>query len=57
LIVEETRADYGERRFQALGLIATRLHMVVFTPRGTTLHVISLGKANRREVKQYEAQA
>jgi uncharacterized DUF497 family protein len=33
LIVEDLRRDYGERRFQALGLIENRLHMMVFTPR------------------------
>ena len=30
LIVEDLRNDYGERRFQALGLIGDRLHMMVF---------------------------
>jgi uncharacterized DUF497 family protein len=57
LIVEDTRKDYGERRFQALGLIAARLHVLVFTRREAKVHVISLRKANKREVKQYEAQA
>jgi uncharacterized DUF497 family protein len=57
LIVEDLRKDYGERRFQALGLIENRLHMMVFTPRANKVHVISLRKANKREVKQYEAQA
>jgi uncharacterized DUF497 family protein len=57
LIVEDSRQNYGERRFQALGLIDARLHMLVFTPRGTQVHVISLRKANSREVKRYEAQA
>jgi uncharacterized DUF497 family protein len=57
LIVEDLRKDYGERRFQALGLIENRLHMMVFTPRANKAHVISLRKANKREVKRYEAQA
>jgi uncharacterized DUF497 family protein len=35
LIAEDLRKDYGERRFQALGLIGDRLHMMVFTPRAT----------------------
>jgi uncharacterized DUF497 family protein len=47
LIVEDLRKNYGERRFQALGLIGDRLQA----------HVISLRKANKREVKRYEAQA
>jgi uncharacterized DUF497 family protein len=57
LIVEDLRRDYGERRFQALGLIENRLHMMLFTPRANKAHVISLRKANKREVKRYEAQA
>jgi hypothetical protein len=57
LIVADTRKDYGERRFQAFGLIAGRLHVLVFTPRYGKTHVISLRKANKREVKRYEAQA
>lgn len=56
LIVEDLRQDYGERRFQALGLIEARLCMVVFTPRAGAVHVISLRKANERESKRYETQ-
>lgn len=56
LVVEDLRQDYGERRFRALGLIAGRLHALVFTPRAGSVHVISLRKANRRETRRYEAQ-
>ncbi len=56
LIVEDSRKDYGEPRFQALGFIGKRLHALVFTPRAGQVHVISLRKANRREVKRYETQ-
>lgn len=51
---EDTRKNYGERRYQALGEIAGRLYMVVFTPRRGDVHVISSRKANRREIKRYE---
>lgn len=54
LIKEDARKDYGERRFQVLGLIHGRLHAVVFTPRHNKVHVISLRKANNREVKHHE---
>ena len=54
LVVEDLRKDYGERRFQVSGFIEGRLHMLVFTPRGVDTHVISLRKANKREVKRYE---
>jgi hypothetical protein len=57
LIVEDLRKVYGESRYQALGLIEGRLHMLVFTPRAGKVHVISLRKANEREVKRYETQA
>lgn len=39
---------------QALGKINGRLHMVVFTVRGESLRIISLRKANAREVARYE---
>lgn len=51
------RYDYGEDRFQALGLIDGRLHMLVFTIRGGTLRAISLRKANPREVRRYAEEA
>jgi uncharacterized DUF497 family protein len=54
LIKEDTRRDYGERRLQVLGLIRGRLHAMVFTPRHDKVHVISLRKANNREVKHHE---
>jgi uncharacterized DUF497 family protein len=44
LIIADTRRDYGESRFQALGLIAERLHVLVFTPRSGKTHIISLGQ-------------
>ena len=54
LIWEDTRKDYGERRYCVLGCIEDRLHSVVFTPREGKPRVISLRKANKREVKRYE---
>ena len=54
LIWEDTRKNYGERRYCVLGYIGDRLHSVVFTPREGKPRVISLRKANKREVKRYE---
>ena len=53
MIEEDIRKEYGERRYRVLGLIGDRLHSVVFTPRADKVHVISLRKANPREVKRY----
>lgn len=57
LIQEDERRDYGERRYRVLGYIGDRLHAMVFTPRTGKVHVISLRKANKREVKLYEEKA
>jgi uncharacterized DUF497 family protein len=54
VIKEDVRKNYGERRYLALGMIGDRLHALVFTPRADKVHVISLRKANQREVKDYE---
>ncbi|WP_218567114.1 MULTISPECIES: BrnT family toxin [unclassified Pseudomonas] len=37
-----------------MGYIGDRLHVVVFTPRGDAVHVISFRKANKREVKNHD---
>ena len=57
LIVKDDRFDYGENLYQALGLIEGRLHVVVFTPQGDAVHVISFRKANKREVKNHGQKA
>lgn len=54
LIWEDQRKDYGERRYCVIGFIQNRLHSVVFTPRDGKPRVISLRKANKREVNRYE---
>ena len=55
LVLQDTRRDYGEQRFQAIGFIEQHLHVLVFTPRADALHVISLRRANRRERSRYAA--
>jgi uncharacterized DUF497 family protein len=49
----DARKDYGELREIGFALIDDRLFCVVFTQRGDTIHVISLRKANAREVQHY----
>lgn len=44
----------GERRYLALGHIDNRFHALVYTLRGDAVRVISLRKANSREVMRYE---
>jgi uncharacterized DUF497 family protein len=51
---EDTRRDYGERRFRSLGFIGADLHALVFTVRGDAMRIISLRKANRKERARHE---
>jgi uncharacterized DUF497 family protein len=53
LVVPDERRDYGEARFQAVGPIAGRLHVLAFTMRGNTLRAISLRRASRGETSRY----
>jgi len=57
LIKIDDRCDYGETRFQALGMIGARLHMLIYTMRGPKLRPVSLRKANPRERKRYDQEA
>jgi len=53
VVHEDTRKQYAEPRFQAAGYIGNRLHVVVFCLRIDAVRVVSLRKANPREVKNY----
>lgn len=53
LIEVDSRKRYGEARFIAIGLIGARLYVMVFNLRETSVRIISLRKANPREVKRY----
>ena len=44
----------GEVRYASLGLTGDRLHHVVWTPRGPNTRIISMRKANNREIARYE---
>lgn len=49
----DMRRDYGRPRWCGIGYIGLRLYVVVFVDRGLVRRVISLRKANRREVNRY----
>lgn len=53
IVREDARSQYPERRFEAIGYIRDRLHVIVFCIRKDVIRVISLRKANVREVKRY----
>ncbi|MCD0501971.1 BrnT family toxin [Bordetella petrii] len=53
LIWEDRRHDYGELRMIALGYVGHRLHYVVFVDRLEQRRIVSLRKANLREIQRY----
>lgn len=55
-VQEDTRRKYAEVRLQATGLIGVRLYVMIYCKRGDDVRIISLRKANPREVKRYVAE-
>ena len=54
VVSEDMRFSYPETRFNALGFIGERLHIVCFTAIPGGIRVISFRKANHRESTRYE---
>jgi len=53
LVWFDGRREYGEMRMVALAPKSAILYCVAFVDRGSVRRVISLRRANRREVKHY----
>ncbi len=53
LAKEDERIDYGEVRMIGYAYIQLRLYCIVYTDRDNERRIISLRKANKREVKYY----
>jgi uncharacterized protein len=51
--VPDHRRKYRELRIRAFGLLDGRLHVLVFTEIRQGIRVISLRRANKREVRDY----
>jgi hypothetical protein len=47
--IEDRRRNYGETRIICYGLLAGRLVVIGYAPRGAVRHVFSMRKANDRE--------
>lgn len=50
---EDCRKDYGEARFVTAGILDHRAVIVVWTPRGAARRIISMRKANEREIRTF----
>lgn len=53
LVWADDRRDYRETRMKALALLGPRVFFVAFVDRSDVRRIISLRKANHREVKVY----
>ncbi|HVR52352.1 MAG: hypothetical protein DI587_03585 [Variovorax paradoxus] len=53
LVEVDHRQLYGETRFTAVGPLGERVHVMVFNLRETSVRIISLRRANSREVRRY----
>ena len=50
---EDARFDYGEPRFTTVGVLESRMVILVWTPRGEIRRIISMRKANEREIARF----
>jgi uncharacterized DUF497 family protein len=50
VIWQDNRRDYGEERFRAVGESEGVMLHVVYTLRGTVVRIISVRRANRKEI-------
>jgi uncharacterized DUF497 family protein len=50
---EDRRRNYGETRFISVGVLDERAVVVVWTPRGAARRIISMRKANEREIRRF----
>ena len=49
----DTRRSYGEKRIITMGYLDSRAVVVVWTYRGNKRRIISMRKANAREISRY----
>jgi uncharacterized protein len=53
-VLADDRFDYGETRLRAFGRIDGTGYCLVFTMRGSTMHLISFRRAHETEIRRYE---
>jgi uncharacterized DUF497 family protein len=53
--VIDDRRDYGETRYISAGFLGQRMVVLVWTPRGSDRHVISMRYCHAKEAKRFKA--
>jgi uncharacterized protein len=51
----DDRREYGEPRFITAGMLDDRIVIIAWTPRGVARRIISMRRANGREIKRLAA--
>lgn len=54
MVVEDTRYDYGEVRWQAFGRIGGKGRMIVYTEIEIGIRLISWRRCKKKEMRRYE---
>ena len=54
IVKEDTRENYGEQRFRAIGQVDNEYYVVAYTWRGSVLRIISTWKVDEDGRKRYE---
>ncbi len=54
LFESDESKEHGEDRFFALGPFRGKIHVVIFVLRGSMTRLISVRKAEKKEVRRYE---
>ncbi len=50
----DDRQDYGETRIRAVGMLDSRVVVIIYTVRTESLRIISMRKANEKEKRGYQ---
>lgn len=52
--VEDTRRDYGERRYRSIGCVDDQYYVVIHTQRGNVTRIITAWKAGEDGRRRYQ---
>jgi uncharacterized protein len=57
LVWPDTRTDYGEPRFNAIGQVNGKILCVTYTLRGDAIRIITAWKANRKDRRRWRTRS
>jgi uncharacterized DUF497 family protein len=57
IVWADTRADYGERRFNAIGEANGKILRVTYTMRGGAVRIVTAWRANRKDRRRWQTRS